>query len=185
MSAVYSDFIIILRRARFSETSLLLTCLTQSHGKVKISARGALRPHSSLSGRLDLWHLTRAVWVPSRKGEVHALREAEIIVPFQPAEPAHVVLLVAAYFSALAELVSTPGEAQPEVFHLLQRALQYLTRQKPDQRAVIHFERQLAHILGILDPSSQDPAQLLRSYIGKLPDLREEIWPQLATKSSQ
>jgi DNA repair protein RecO (recombination protein O) len=179
MGLSHTDSAIILRRTRFSETSLILTCLTVSQGKVKISARGALRPHSPLSGRLDLCHITRLVWAPSRRSDLHPLREAEILHAFVPNEPAHVALMAAAYFCALAEAVTSPGEPCAELFHLLERALGYLGRQSPDRRALRHFEKELASLLGILDPQADSPVLLLGHYIGSIPSLRDELWPML------
>jgi DNA repair protein RecO len=179
MSLCCTDSAIILHRTRFSETSLILTCLTSAHGKVKISARGALRPHSPLSGRLDLGHTTRLVWAPSRKSELHPLREAEILRAFTPAEPAHLSLMAATYFSALAEAVTSPGEPCPQLYHLLERGLGYLNKEPPDRRALRHYEKELTHLLGILDPQAVSPVLLLGQYIGKIPALREEMWPVL------
>lgn len=184
MAPLYTDSAIILRRIRFSETSLILTCLTASRGKVKISARGALRPHSPLSGRLDLGHTTRLVWTPARRGDLHPLKEAEVLAPFVPSEPAHLSLMAAGYFFTLTEAVTSPGEPCGELFHLLERGLGYLNRQSPDRRAVRHYEKELTTLLGILDPQAPSPIVLLGSYIGSIPPLREELWSILPERHS-
>jgi DNA repair protein RecO (recombination protein O) len=172
---------IALRRSRFSETSLMITWLTMEHGKLRTAARGVLRPNSPLSGRVDLFHETRIFWVPARRGDVHALREAEILEPFLPAEPAHLSLLVAAYFAELTDQTTQPEEPQPALYDLLRRALGYLRLHAPSKHAVRHFENEAARLLGIREENK--PAHgLLREYVGFLPVQRAELWPHLPEK---
>ena len=46
---------ILLRRYRFSENSLVVVWLTDTHGKVKTSVRSATKPGSPFAGRLELF----------------------------------------------------------------------------------------------------------------------------------
>ena len=46
---------ILLRRIRYSDTSLILTWFTDLHGKVKSMAKGALKQNSAFAGKIDLF----------------------------------------------------------------------------------------------------------------------------------
>ena len=55
--------------------------------------------------------------------------------------------------------MGTPIEA---LYDLLRRALDYLAAQDPTEKAVLHYERQLADILGIASPGLK-PIDAIRS----------------------
>jgi len=173
-----SEAIAIWRR-RFSESSLIVTWFTASHGKIKTSARGALRPKSPLAGRIDLFHETRIGWTPARKGDVHYLREAEVRLPFTPTS-AHTALLCASYFAALVDATSQPGDPHADVYDLLVRALRYLRKKIPTRTGVYHFEKELAKALGIWDPGQPHGAfPALENYAGQLPPSRRSLLDSL------
>ena len=73
---------ILLRRTRLSDTSWIITWLTQANGRLKTAAKGARRPRSPFAGKLDLFFLEDISYAPSRKSDLHALREAVLIQPF-------------------------------------------------------------------------------------------------------
>lgn len=165
---------IAIRRTRFSETSLMVTWFTEQGGKVRTSARGAMRPGSPLAGRVDLFHESRIYWTQARRGDVHTLKEAEIHRAFRPAEPAHLSIMAAAYFAELVARCTQPEEPQPAIYDLLRRALAYLGAQPPGRRAVVFFETELARVLGIYG-QDQAAVEALREYSGDLPPLRREL----------
>jgi DNA repair protein RecO (recombination protein O) len=169
---------IAIRRSRFSETSLMVTWFTEQGGKVRTSARGALRPSSPLAGRIDLFHETRIFWVASRRGDVHTLKEAEIILPFAPGEPAHLGVQAAAYFAELVAQCTQPEESHPEIYDLLRRGLGYLKKKPPSVPALHHFEKELARFLGIYE-KERPAVDALRGYIGHLPPQRAELFSVL------
>lgn len=170
---------IVLRRARFAESSLIVTWITPGRGKLKTSVRSALRPGTAFCGRVELFHRVRICWRETGRGEVHALSEAEVVGGFQPpVAEAHRALRAASYFSALVEKLVPPDEGAPEIFDLLTRALNHLNSEPPRLRAVLFFERELARLLGILDPrdvSTASPAAALTAYAGGLPSGREAL----------
>lgn len=175
---VREDVGFVLRRARFAESSLVVTWITQKSGPLKTSARSALRPGTALCGRVELFHEVRLSWQETRRGEVHLLQEAEVIWAFSPPLPqAHRALAAAAYFAALVEIILPPAEAAPEIYDLLSRGLHHLAISPPTPRALFHFERELARLLGILDPEadSRSVTTALANYAGKLPPGREAI----------
>jgi DNA repair protein RecO (recombination protein O) len=164
---------ILIRRIRFSETSLICTWLTRSHAKVKTSARGALRPGSPFAGKLDLFYEAEIAFTCSGRGDVHPLREVALLEPFDGEGPHYANLAVAAYFADLVDRVTEPAGHTEEIFDLLHRALGYLRAQRPSPRAVTHFEAELCRALGIGDASGRnDPLAAISSQCGRIPPSR-------------
>ncbi len=140
---------ILLRRTRFSETSLVISWLTQEHGRLKTLARGALRPKSAFAGGLDLFFECEIAFTRSARSELHPLREAALRNPRDGLRHDYGRVELAAYFVELVELAVEPEHPVPEVFSLLQRALGYMETHAPERRVLLHFENELARALGI------------------------------------
>ena len=118
-----SSAAILLRRTKLSETSLIVTWLTETHGLIKTVAKGARRPKSPFAGRLDLFFEAEIQFLRSRRSELHTLRELTLRATYDPVRQSYLRLEVAAHFVELIELTSVPDHPIPEVFDLLRRAL--------------------------------------------------------------
>ena len=155
---------ILLRRIRLTETSLIVTWLTEQHGKLKTVAKGARQPKSRFAGRLDLFYLCEIDLARSRRGDLHNLREVTLRNAHEGlrADPERVAL--AAYFVELIDLVTEADHPVPDVFDLLTRALGHVNAHAPSLRALEHFERELVRLLGIADPASSPLIALRRVY---------------------
>ena len=140
---------ILLRRTKFSDSSLIVSWLTREHGKIKTMARGALRPKSAFAGTLDLFFETEISFVRSNRSEIHMLREVALRNPFEGLRKDYARVELASYFVELLELMTELEHPVPELFDLLHRALGYLENATPDRRALVHFENELARLLGI------------------------------------
>jgi DNA repair protein RecO (recombination protein O) len=138
---------ILLRKTRFGDTSLIITWFTLAHGKLKTAARGALRPKSRFAGVLDLFFECEIGIAQSAKSDVHVLREAALRDPREGMRRDF-------YFVELIELATEPGHPAPEIFDLLRRAFSHLGAMPATQRALLHFERELARFLGIQQPDA-------------------------------
>jgi DNA repair protein RecO (recombination protein O) len=161
---------ILIRRFRFSETSLICLWLTRSHSKIKTSARGAFRPGGPFTGKLDLFYEAEIVFAKNPKSDVHTLREVALLQPFDGEGPRYANLAVASYFAELVDRVTEPAGSAEEIFDLLQRAVSYLRKQRAEPRAVPHFEGELCRALGIHDG---DPLHALATHCGRLPGSRD------------
>jgi DNA repair protein RecO (recombination protein O) len=143
---------ILLRKTRFGDTSLIVTWFTLGHGKLKTAAKGALRPRSRFAGSLDLFFECEIGIALSAKSDVHALREVVLRNPREGMRGDFTRVALGAYFVELVELATEPGQAAPEIFDLLRRAFAHLDTTAATQRAMLHFERELARFLGIEHP---------------------------------
>jgi DNA repair protein RecO (recombination protein O) len=83
-------------------------------------------------------------------------------------------VLAASYFAELCDLATEPMHPVPEMFSLLQRAWTYLREKAPEQRGLLHFETELAKVLGIHDPSVT-AYRSLGDLLHTLPESRDRV----------
>src|SRR5438046_5039989 len=158
---------ILLRKRKLSDTSLIVSWCTDSLGIIQTVARGARRPKSPFRGRLDLFFEAEISIAKSRRSNLHPLREVVVVNPFAGIRNDHRRTQAASYFVELIEVCTETEHHEPEIFRLLQRAFAYLNEHDPDQRAVIHFESELARITGVHDRKASTAMELGRLF-GKL-----------------
>lgn len=151
---------ILLRRYPWSETSLIVSWLTENLGQIRTTARGARKPGSAFAGKLDLFFVADISFAPSRKGgDLHELREVGVTIPFDAARAGGAGLYMAAYFAELAGHCAPSMHPAAEIFDLLSRGLNFLQNKPATEAALHHFERELSRILGVHDPSGLVGAQ--------------------------
>jgi DNA repair protein RecO (recombination protein O) len=163
---------ILVRRIRYSDTSLILTWFTDLHGKIKAMAKGALRQNSAFAGKLDLFFHCDLLLSFSRKTELHLLREVSIRTTFERIRTDYLKTSAASYFVELVEKVTELDHPVPEIYRLLLRALGYLDRQNPEARGVLFFESELCKCLGLYTPDMDCAADKLVEAYGQLPKTR-------------
>jgi DNA repair protein RecO (recombination protein O) len=168
---------ILLRRYRYSENSLVVVWLTDCQGKVKTAVRGATKPGGAFAGRLELFTEADIAFKPQKSGDLHSLSEVSGD-PSAALPTTYVTVMAASYFAELCDLATEPMHPVPEMFSLLQRAWGFLRANAPDQRAVLHFETELAKVLGIHDPSVT-AYRSLGALLHKLPETRDRVMTAL------
>ena len=162
---------ILLRKRKLSDTSLIISWSTESLGNIDTVARGARRPKSVFSGRLDLFFEVEIQIKRSRKSNLHTLTEAALRNPFSGIRENYLRTQTASYFVELIEISTELEHPAPELFYLLQRAFGFLDRQDATLRAVRHFEAELARLAGVHDVATlkSNPAVALGALFGRLP----------------
>jgi DNA repair protein RecO (recombination protein O) len=174
----------LLRRTKLSETSLIVSWLTETHGLIKTVAKGARRPKSPFAGRLDLFFEADVQFLRSKRSELHTLRELALRSTHDAVRRSYLRLEVGAHFVELIELTSVADHPIPEVFDLLRRALDFLDTQEPTRRALLHFEHELAKSLGLVDDSHQDPIRAIARLTHRLPSGRADLLRRLRAKDA-
>lgn len=170
---------ICLRKTLLSDTSLIVTWCSERFGKIKTVAKGARRPKSPFAGKLDLFFAAEIQWSRSRRSELHTLREVVLCEPFAGLRTLYGRTQLAAYFVELIELATAPEQAVPELYDLLRRAFTYLNNGPATQRALLHFESELARLLGIHGQAGTTPAVAIGRACGRLPPERAELLQRL------
>jgi DNA repair protein RecO (recombination protein O) len=168
---------ILIRTTRLTDTSLIVHWFTEDEGLLKTVAKGALRPKSVFAGKLDLFFSGEIVVARARKGELHILREVAISCWRQGLRRQYLTTLMAGYFCQLVEGSVETNHPDSPLYDLLRRGLDHLDAEEPTLKALRHFEKQLAEVLGVSGVGSGEEA--LRGHIGKLPASRKEILERL------
>jgi len=179
---VESTRAMIIRLTRLTESSLIVHWFTQNNGLVKTVAKGARKSGSIFAGRLDLFFVGEILFQPARRGEIHALREATITQWREGLRKNYHTTLFAAYCCQLLECAVEPEQPDPELYDLLDRALNHADCDNPDERSVRFYEKELARILGVAQ-RERDAHLNLQDAIGRLPLVRHELLERLAKKT--
>jgi len=170
---------IIIRTTKLTETSLIVTFITETHGLIKAVAKGARRPKSPFRGKIDLFFQADICWRTSKNTELHTLTEISNIEYKETLRKKYTSTSLAAYFCKLLETLCEP-DIPAEGFHdLLSRALNYLCEQPANMNALNHFEKQACQLLGIYNPYKSSKNQLL-SVISHFPKLRQTCISELS-----
>ena len=168
----------LIRRSQLTETSLIVHWCTHENGIVKTVAKGARRPKSPFAGKLDLFYLCELEIHPARNGDLHTLKDLTVERPRLGLRRSYLQTLAASYFVKLVDLVAEDGPPLPELADLLDRGLNYLEDHDADQRAIVHFERQLGEFLGVLEPG-MEPVRSIREHFGNVPPQRKELMERI------
>jgi DNA repair protein RecO (recombination protein O) len=181
---VESTTAILLRKRKFSDSSLIISWCTESLGCIQTMAKGARRPKSGFAGKLDLFYEAEIQIARSRKSSLHTLTEVVLRNPFAGIRQSYGRTQTAAYFVELIELCTERDHHEPELFGLLRRAFAFLDANDSSMRAIAHFEKELARIAGVHDSriSRSQPAVALGDLFGKLPMSRAPLLRQFARK---
>ena len=171
---------ILLRKRKFSDTSLIVSWCTESLGCIQTLAKGARRVKSPFAGKLDLFFETEIQIAPARRSNLHTLTEVTLRETFSGIRQDYLRMQVAAYFVELVELCTERDYDEPVLFALLHRAFSYLDKNEPNLRAISHFETELARIAGVHSAKTRDPAFALGSLFGKLPLSRTPLLKRMA-----
>ena len=169
---------LLLRKTKLTETSLIVTWLTASCGLIKTVAKGARAPKSKFAGGLDLFFDCEIQFSRSRRSELHILRETVLHDPHEGLRTQHERVALAAYFVELLELVTEPNHPAPELHDLLHRALGFLNTNPASRRPMLHFESELARLLGIQNANMTAAVAIGRVY-HRLPSPRPGLFRKL------
>ncbi len=180
---------VLLRKRKFSDTSLIVSWCTESLGCIQTVAKGARRAKTPFAGKLDLFFEAEISLVPSRKSTLHTLTEVVLRNPFSGIRENYLRTQAAAYFVELIEICTERDHHEPELYSLLRRAFGYLDKNDPNLRAISHFETELARIAGVHSEAvgqkkhAADPAFALGNLFGKLPLSRPSLLKRLASEA--
>ena len=119
---------ILLRKTPWSETSLIVTWLTERFGTVRTVARGARRPKSPFAGKLDLFYAADISFSISRKSDLHTLREVSVKTVFNVSDAGSAGFYLASYFGELGAIAAPSMHPAPEIFDLLRRGIDFVQR---------------------------------------------------------
>ena len=174
---------IVTRVTKLGDTSLIVHWCSREAGLMKTVAKAARRAVSPFAGKLDLFVEADLVWTPSRRSDLHVLKEAEVAGFFPELRRGYAETMVAAYFCQLLETLVEREHPVPELYELLRGALCYLSKSPADRRTLLHYERRLAELLGVGHDGMNAGAALERA-CGRLPSSRKDCLGLLGERPS-
>ena len=140
---------IALRAVPYSETSRIVSWLTQSHGRIVSIVKGAHRPKSAFMGQFDLFYTCELVFYLKNYHGLHTVKEC---APLKPRSPLRELWKSAACASYLADIASQAAPihaCHEDLFHWLDSALDALCRHDPEYGSILWFELKLMEIMGL------------------------------------
>lgn len=174
---------ILIDRTPYRETSLIVQWCAPGAGVFKTIAKGALRPKSPFSGRLDLFVSAEVRFVRGGTTDLHTLAEVAWIAPRLGLRQSYGRVLAATYFVKLITQVTERETAIPAIYDLLRKALDYLDGKEPTAALVDRFEQRLAEELGIAGEHGV-PRLIEDAFNQRLPVQRGQLLKLIATPAS-
>lgn len=161
----------------YSESSLIIHCLTDLFGLISIIAKGARRPKSSFAGRLDFLYLCEFELIHSQRSELHTLKEVILLDAHTRLSTQYALLCSAAENAILLERVIEKVIPVPEIFNLFNEYLLYLPQQTLSVLGDCIFKIRLLTLLGNLPQF--DAMRLPESRMQLILDLLKKPWNEL------
>jgi DNA repair protein RecO (recombination protein O) len=140
---------LVLRTRLLTETSLIVHWLTPDLGRLATVAKGARRPKSPFSGKLDLFYLADLSFSRSQRSELHNLREVNVRQTHSALRQELGYLQQACYCAALVEQATEADTPLPGLFELMTGLLSHLPAQPPLPQTLFAFELKLLDELGL------------------------------------
>lgn len=140
---------IILRTRPLTETSLIVNWLTPDLGRIATVAKGARRPKSPFSGKLDIFYAGDFSFTRSRSSELHNLREVKLLETHGAIREDIFKLQQAAYAAAFIEQSVETETPVPELFELVRGFLALLCQQPAQPQNALALELKMLRELGM------------------------------------
>ena len=169
---------LVLRTRPLTETSLIVHWLTPTLGRLATVAKGARRPKSPFSGKLDILYRADFSFNRSRSSELHTLREVSVRETHSFLRQELGYLQQAAYCVRLIEQATEAETPIAAVFDLMQGLLATLPRQAPMPQMVFGFELKFLGELGLKPELSE--TQLSAGSKALIGHLEEDDWSGIA-----
>ena len=167
---IYRTEAIVLRHARYGEAGRLLTLFTPSYGKLRVVAKGVLRPTSHLAGHLELFSHTSLLIARTRTLDI--VSQAQTMESFPAIREDLGKVSSALYMAELLERLSEERAENYPSYQLLLAALEWLSTAAAQDLPMRFFEMRLLEITGyrpelyVCLRCKQQLAQVLNAFSG-------------------
>lgn len=144
----YSTTALVLRTVEFSETSLVVTLLTQDLGRVSALAKGARRLKGPFEGSLDLLSVCRVVVISKPGDTLDLLTESKLRRRFRGADRSLQRTYAGYYVAEMLRLLIDDDDPHLELFDLTLAILGQIDGTGPVVASLLAFDSQLLRHLG-------------------------------------
>jgi DNA repair protein RecO (recombination protein O) len=140
---------IVVRHAPHSESSRIVHWLTEDHGKLTTIAKGAMRPRSAMMGAFDQLYTCELIYYAQERDAVFVTRE---IAPLQERSRFRSdwrAAMAGFYLTDLTARVMPQHEPSPEIFSMLDDALNEMNGRGCTAPMIFIYELRLLGLLGL------------------------------------
>lgn len=122
--------IIVLKKIKYAETNLILHTLSSDGERLNFMARSAVKSFKRFAmGTLEPLHYLDISYVEAKSGDLHILKEAQIIEDFYHLRKNYECLNLSLYFlSLVSKLTHESVDGNTELFNLLGNTLKILQK---------------------------------------------------------
>jgi DNA repair protein RecO (recombination protein O) len=148
MSARTSEAV-VLRTWPLHEADLIVSLFTRDYGRIKGTAKSALRSRKRFGGALEPMTLARAWFVERPRQELVRLEQLEIIRSPLSMPVDHTRMSVLSFFAELLDQALPEHDPQETVFRLVVAVLEQTTVENP-WAALTYFQLWMTRLMGLL-----------------------------------
>jgi DNA repair protein RecO (recombination protein O) len=164
MSRIHKINAFVIKRINYSEADKILTVYSLENGKQTLIAKGIRRIKSRRAGSLELFSQAKIVYYQGRSMGI--VTETELIKPNYLLSQNYLTALIAYQMIELIDKLTLEDQLHPELYYLLEKALNYLQLANLDQnnfaKVMIRFRIRILEELGFGVPENPDLASLTR-----------------------
>ncbi|WP_294419639.1 DNA repair protein RecO [uncultured Senegalimassilia sp.] len=127
--STYSARVLVLRKTKLGESDLILSLLAQDGSQIRAVAKGARKPTSQFSSRLELYSQADVLLAQGRSLDI--VKEARLIAGNAALRESMELAACAAPIAELLDRITQPGLEVPKLFDLTETALGALASSDP------------------------------------------------------
>ncbi len=140
---------LLIHKFPFQNSDLIVTWLTQDHGRIKTIAKGALRSGSTYQGVLDLYYQCEIQFISKTKSEIDTLKEVHLTEPYLGVRRDYKIIQLLHYFTEIIESLTEPRTPIEPYYDLFHKAVAYLNQKEPSLELINRFEKRSLDLAGI------------------------------------
>ena len=149
MSRLIKTSGIVVRHSAYSESSRIIQWLTRDRGRLATIAKGAMRPRNAMLGQFDQSYTCELVYYAQERDAVYITREISAIQPRSRFRQDWRAAIAAAYVGDLAIRQAPHHEPAPELFQLLDQALNEFNTRGWHAPSLLVYELRLLEWMGV------------------------------------
>lgn len=146
---IHSAEAIVLRQYPFRETSVTVSCLTETFGKLKGLVKGLRAQPNRYRSAMEPLTINRIVFYDTLSSQLHLISQCELLAPLTELQRDVETMRAASCCIELVEHLVPLEEPQPAIYRLLKQTLEHLTVAGEDDLGVrLHFIVRLLRLVG-------------------------------------
>ena len=145
---LHTTDVIVLRRYFFRETSIIVSCLSESHGKLKGLVKGLRAQPNRYRSAMEPLTINRIVFYDTRSSQLHLISQCELLNALDALQRDLNTLRLGAFCVELVDGVVPLEDPQPAIFYLLRQTLERLAAGADLMLLRVHFITRLLRLAG-------------------------------------